>query len=185
MESKYIYIDESGDTGYTNKSTRYFILTAVIVEDGIILERVVKKIHKTKLDKSKAGILHAYKESVFTKNRFVNKLLDLNIRCFVFVLDKNSKCVDDVYLYSLKHILKYCIKNNINNIIIARKDLRKNYNQNIINLFKQNNIKMSFSIHEKDKSLQVADFYSWIIFVYLEKGESVYFNKLKHLITFI
>lgn len=185
MENKYIYIDESGDTGYTKKSTRYFILTAVMVEDSLVLERIVKKIHKTKLDKDKAGILHAYKESVFTKKRFVNKLLDFNIRCFVFVLDKNNKCVDDTYLYSLKYILKYCIKNDIKNIIIARKDIRKSYNQNIINLFKQNNIRINFSIHEKNKALQVADFYSWVIFVYLEKGESVYFYKLRNLITFI
>jgi hypothetical protein len=185
MEKKNIYIDESGDTGYTKKSTRYFILTAVIVEDGLILERIVKKIHKTKLDKNKGGILHAYKESVFTKNRFVNKLFDFNVRCFVFVLDKNNKYVDDVYLYSLKNVLKYCIKNNFNSIVIARKDIRKFYNKNIIDMFWQNNIKMNFSIHEKDKALQAADFYSWIIFVYLEKGESFYFDKLKHLITFI
>jgi hypothetical protein len=156
-----------------------------MVRDSLILERLVKKIHKTKLDKNKGGILHAYKESIFTKNRFVNKLFDLNVKCFVFVLDKNNKCVDDVYLYSLKHVLKYCIKNNFNNIVIARKDIRKSYNKNIVDMFGQHKIKMNFSIHEKDKVLQIADFYSWIIFVYLEKGEPFYFDKLKHLITFI
>jgi hypothetical protein len=52
MENKYIYIDESGDTGYTKKSTRYFILTAVIVNDPFVLKRIVKDMHKFKTRKS-------------------------------------------------------------------------------------------------------------------------------------
>lgn len=50
----YIYIDESGDTGYTKKSTRYFILTAVIVDDSFVLRRTAKNVHKGKRDKKKS-----------------------------------------------------------------------------------------------------------------------------------
>ena len=80
---------------------------------------------------------------------------------------------------------EYFIDKNITKVIIARKDIRKNYNNDIIELFTKNNIKAVFSIHEKDKPLQVADFYSWIVFMHLEKNNSLYFDKLKGLITFV
>jgi len=54
MKNKYIYIDESGDTGYTKKSTRYFILTGVIVEDCFVLSRIAKEIYKHKNNKGKS-----------------------------------------------------------------------------------------------------------------------------------
>lgn len=63
MENKYIYIDESGDIGYTKKSTRYFILTAVIVDDCLFLGRIAKSVYKLKRDKKKRNIIHAYIES--------------------------------------------------------------------------------------------------------------------------
>ena len=47
----YAYIDESGDTGYRNKSSKYFILTAVVVDDPFILKRIARDIHKFKQDK--------------------------------------------------------------------------------------------------------------------------------------
>jgi hypothetical protein len=185
MENKYIYIDESGDTGYTKKSTRYFILTAVMVDDPFVLQRVVKSVHKSKINKNKASILHAYKETDVTKNKFIKKLSEINISCIVFIVDKTKTKDLDVYLTTLKKVSEYFLDKNIDKIIIARKDIRKRYNQKIINMFTDNNINAMFSIHEKEKSLQVADFYSWVIFMYIEKENSFYFDKLKEYITFV
>jgi hypothetical protein len=180
---KIAYIDESGDTGHTKKSTRYFIVTAVITEDEIVLRRIVKNIHKFKLNKN--GILHAYKETYIVKNKFINKLTENDIKCVVFVVDKNKMFIDDVYKYALESLIIYFKDNSINNIIVAKKDPRKNYNTNIIDIYKKNDIKLCFSNHQNEISLQVADFYSWVVFVYLEKGDFEYFLQIKHLITFI
>ena len=86
-----IYIDESGDTGYTKKSTRYFILTAVIVDDPFVLRRIAKSVHKGKRDKKKANILHAYSEIDSTKNKLIKNLADIDIRCFVIKIKKTNK----------------------------------------------------------------------------------------------
>ena len=80
MENKYIYIDESGDTGYTKKSTRYFILTAVIVGDPFVLRRIAKNVYKTKIDKKSNGILHAYMETNKVRSKIINNIKDINIK---------------------------------------------------------------------------------------------------------
>lgn len=180
-----IYIDESGDTGYTKKSTRYFILTAVIVEDPFVLRRIAKNVHKGKRDKKKANILHAYSEIDSTKNKLIKNLADIDIRCFVIKIKKTNKVIPDIYLYSLKKMAEYFKSHNTIEIVIARKDTRKHYNKSIIDMFKNHGTNVLFSDMVSEKSLQIADFYSWCIFTHLENNNSDYFLKLSHQITFI
>jgi Protein of unknown function (DUF3800) len=185
MENKYIYIDESGDTGYTKKSTRYFILTAVMTDDLFVLRRIAKNVHRGKRDKKKANILHAYSEIDYVKNKLIKNLADTNIQCFVIKIKKNNKVILDIYLYTLKKMaeyLKYC---NVTEIVIARKDTRKYYNKSIIDMFKGYGINILFSDMFSEKALQIADFYSWCIFTHLEHHNSNYFSRLSHQITFI
>ena len=40
----YIYIDESGDLGTKQSSSKYFIIIAIKVEDSKKIERIIKKI---------------------------------------------------------------------------------------------------------------------------------------------
>lgn len=88
MDYLYACIDESGDTGYTKKSSRYFIVTAVLTDDIIKLRRIAKDIHKYKIDKRKASTLHAYKETKIVKNKFIEKLKNNDTLCIVSILDK-------------------------------------------------------------------------------------------------
>ena len=45
------YLDESGDTGYTNKSTKYFIVNAINTDDIKALRHIAKKVQRYKKDK--------------------------------------------------------------------------------------------------------------------------------------
>jgi len=184
MENEYIYIDESGDTGYTKKSTRYFILTAVIVDDPYILRRIAKNVHKSNLNKKKDGFLHAYKESDIVKNKLVKRLKTIDIECIVFVLDKNKEYTKDPYMYLLEKIInsKYLFDFKNTKIIIARKETNSFYNKKIANMFK--NYNFIFSTPNIEKSLQIADFYSWCVFSYLECSYDKYFSKLENQIIF-
>lgn len=181
----YIYIDESGDTGYTKKSTRYFILTAVIVDDPFVLRRIAKVAHSYNLDKKKLGILHANKESSGVKNKLIKYINSADIRCVTCVFYKNSFKEKDIYKYCLDILAKYFVKNNMQNIVIARKDIRKAYNLKIIEMYSSYKLKASFSDQNREKSLQIADFYSWCIFSHYEYNLSEYFLKLKDSITII
>ena len=179
----YVYIDESGDTGYNKKSTKYFILTSVIVNDVFVLRRIAKDIHKFKIDRSIN--FHTHKESRVVKNKLTQNILKNNILCVAYVFDKNKKYLKDIYKYTLEELAKYFKQNNIKNITIARKDIRKNYNKNIINIYTSYGLNTTFSEPNREKSLQIADFYSWVIFSNFEHNLPEYFLKLQNTITVI
>jgi len=43
MSRRYIFIDESGDFGFSPKSSRYITLCAIIVSDKVVLERIPRR----------------------------------------------------------------------------------------------------------------------------------------------
>jgi len=182
---KIAYIDESGDTGYTKKSTRYFILTAVIVDDAFMLRRIAKNVYKHKKDKKGVNMLHAYNESDKVKNRLVEEIEQVKIECVVFTLDKSKIYKKDPYMHLLEKLVKYFKEISINHIVLAKIDTRKSYNNKIKDLFIVNNLKLTLTDPCLEKSLQIADFYSWCIFSYLESDSDEYFNFLKENIVFI
>ncbi len=184
MENKCIYIDESGDTGFTKKSTRHFILTAVITDNPFVLRRIVKKVFKSKFDKNKHNILHAYMETNRVRTKMINNIKNVDIQSVVFVLDKRKIYQKDPYKYLLEIIAMYFSKLGVKQIILSRKETRNNYNQKIIEMFNFYNIKLILSTHRDEKSLQLADFYSWAIFSHLEHGHSDYFQYLENHTTF-
>ena len=182
---KIAYIDESGNTGYTKKSTKYFIITAVIVEDAFMLRRVAKKVHNFKIHKNKTSILHAYNEDNVVRNKLIKEVKKIDIKCIVFIIDKSKSYKNDPYMHLLEKLVKYFKEININNIVLAKRDTRKSYNNKIKYLFIVNNLKLTLTDPSVEKSLQIADFYSWCIFSYLEYGSGEYYAHLKENIIFI
>lgn len=179
----YAYIDESGDTGYTKKSSRYFILTAVIVEDMSILRRIAKDIHSFKIDR--AISFHAHKESYVVKNKLAQKIIQSRVVCVVYVFDKQEHYSKDVYMHALNQLAIYFKDNDVKNITISRKETRKFYNKGILDMYSLYGLNASFSEPNREKSLQIADFYSWAIFSFFEHGMSEYFLKLQNTIIVI
>ena len=173
------YIDESGDVGYTKKSTRYFILTAVISDDLFMLRRIAKKVYKSKVGKKKSNILHAYRETKAIKNRLVREISHRPVMCIAWVLDKNNISVHDPYMWVIDKIVNHLKNTHIQNIILSRRDTRKNYNNQIIKKFESRGIQVFFSDPSSEKALQIADFYSWSIFSSIEYGFHEYFDLLK------
>ena len=43
----YIFLDESGDLGFSKRSSKWFLFTMVVIDDPKKLERVIKKVRKT------------------------------------------------------------------------------------------------------------------------------------------
>ncbi len=181
----YVYIDESGDTGYTKKSTRYFILTAVVVDDPFVLRRIAKNVHNSKVGKKKSNMLHAYMETNRVKGKMIKEINNTNITCIVFVLNKREIQEEDPYMYLLKKVCVYFSESDLVNIVLARRDTRKSYNNKIFDIFTKYNLNLNFSNPASEKSLQIADFCSFTIFSHLEHNHSTYFLYLQNRILFI
>ena len=181
----YIYIDESGDTGYTKKSTRYFILTAVIVDDPFVLRRIAKNVYKYNLDTKKLNMLHASKEGRLVRDKLIKILQSMDICCVTVVLNKKVIRDEDLYIFALEKIIRHFSTLDMPTFIVARKETLKSYNQKITGTFNGHGIQFTFSTPTSEKSLQIADFYCWAIFSNFEHNKSDYLNKLKHQISIL
>lgn len=183
--STFVYIDESGDTGYTKKSSRYFIVTAIYTNNVQHLRKIVVATHRYKKDKKKSNQLHANSETKRVKDKFAKELNKKKVFCMVGVVDKQMIRVDDLYLYLLEKIAAHYSTTGNHNFILAKRDMRKNYNEKIINIFKVYDFQAQILNSYQEKVLQIADFYSWSMFTYLEYGNDEYFLKFKDTILIL
>lgn len=177
-----VCIDESGDTGFSKKSSRYFVVATVITEHLDIPRRIARDVYKHKITKKRLGMLHAYAENNVTKNRLAKKIMVSDITAVAWVFKKEENQGKDIYLLAMQEIARY-FKDKECMIMIAKRDTRKSYTKKIIEIYENHRQQVAFSDPARDKSLQIADFFAWSIFSKLEKGNDVFFNKMKNIIT--
>ncbi len=72
----YIYLDESGDLGFSKSSSKWFVFSGIVIDDKRLLEQAVKKVWKNFKNKER-GELHATHESGITKKRLLKRLVSI------------------------------------------------------------------------------------------------------------
>ncbi len=197
----YIYLDESGDLGFGERSSRWFILTIVFTGNHRKIEKCAKKVHQgLKKKYKKISELHAYHADEITRKRVLKLLSETDdLKILSIVLNKKKVYTDlqnqKPYLYNYtanilldrlhnKNVLKadekvlICIDQRETN-----KFLKKNFEEYLkINL--NGKIKNHFEIKIKashtEKCLQVVDFISWAIFRKYERGDYEYYEIIKN-----
>lgn len=167
----YAYIDESGDLGKSNKSSKNFILTAIIVQNEDLLPRISRKIFTRKvIYKNKVNQLHANKDTNIVRKAMIKEINKIDYE----IVYRNNKN----YMIALQHICNLLKTKNVNIIYLAMRDSRKDTMTKIDNIGKNLGIKIIQSNPIKEKGLQVADFVSWSIYKYIEYGDDEYYRKL-------
>ncbi len=87
----YVFIDESGDLGFTQKSSKYYVIASVETKNDHQIGHVFKKIRK-KLRRKERDI----PEFKFTKTnhdiklKILSKLVELDVSFSAVVLNKNT-----------------------------------------------------------------------------------------------
>ncbi|MCR4324621.1 MAG: DUF3800 domain-containing protein [Candidatus Curtissbacteria bacterium] len=199
----YIFLDESGDLGFNSKkkNSKFFVITAVSIEDKKPLEKVVKKVHsqlRKKVKKLSGGVLHSYKEKPRTRLSLLKLLNKKEITIMTIYLNKEK-----VYtrLRQQKHVLynyvtnilldrimtKKLVDTNKNvTFIAAKRETNKFLNENFKDYIEKQTIdnhKVKISVQIKspseEKSLQATDFVSWAIFRKYEKLDGIYYDVIK------
>lgn len=122
-----IFVDESGNLGFTQNSTKTFVVSYVIVINTLpnIIEtkvkRLLKNINTRHKPKRKIGEFKFSKDSHETKQRFLNLIKTFDIKAGVLVIDKNSVKSnlksDPAYLYNYLAV-NYVITNIVNNHLV-------------------------------------------------------------------
>lgn len=201
----YILLDESGDLGFNfkkKKTSKFFVITFLFVEDKRPLEKMVKKVFKgfSKTEvKTHHGMLHAYKETPKTRQKVLNLFREKNISNVITIyLNKRkvyTRLQDEkqvLYNYVTNILLdRVCTKKLIPidgkiTLIASRRETNKFLNENFSAYLKdqaRTNHKLDIEIDIKsptqEKSLQVVDMLSWAIFRKYEHGDETYYNLIK------
>ena len=89
MKFKYMYVDESGDLGFSENSSKFIIISALIIDDYRELDRIIKNMRRNKFKKElvKMNELKAYKLHDYIRIYMLKKLNSVsNVKIFHVVL---------------------------------------------------------------------------------------------------
>ncbi|MBI5072663.1 DUF3800 domain-containing protein [Candidatus Woesearchaeota archaeon] len=193
---KYMYIDESGDLGIDG--SEYLILSALLVENPAVLDRIIKNMRRNKFKKElkKAVEIKANKSSKELKICMLQKLNELiGAQIFYVVLEK--KKLHSEFLKNNKHKLynyvsgklaKQMLLDNLDLEIRIDKSkgkqlLQEDFNSYFSKILKEkSSIKKIIIYHSYSHSwsgLQFADLLSWSCFQKFEHNNNEYVDIIK------
>jgi hypothetical protein len=197
----YIFIDESGDLGFKARSSRWFVLAAVIVPDRRALELTVRKMlsHINKNRRRKLNEFHASSEKANTRTRVLKKLeaiTEIKIACILInkqslrpSLKKDAKYLYNFAVYTLVERILVSDVVNIGravSISIDRRDTGRHEKERLVNdilvllsRYCEGAFSVDLNTSHEDKPLQSADFISWAIFRKYEYDDLVYYSIIK------
>lgn len=196
----YIFLDESGDLGFSEKSSKWFLFTLVVVDDLKKLERIVKKVRNGLKKKYKRTFkeLHAYNCNDITRTRMLRLLADEDVKVVTTILNKEKVYIDlqnqknFLYNYTANIILDRLVNTKIIDdtrhisLVVDRRDTKKKLRDNFISYIetamearRNGGFKMSLAASHDEKGLQAVDFISWAIFRKYERGDFEFYEIIK------
>lgn len=199
---KYIFLDESGELGFKDSSSKYFVITLLSCDEGeiYILRRIIKKVRQRIIKKK----LKRYPEikgnnsSDKIRKEILERFMRTNSEVFTIILDK-SKVYEylkgkknKLYNYISNLILNECSFDNSSVCLVVDKSktnrsLREDFDNYIRKSLNQKNSSCKLIIkHENSQNeacLQVLDFVSWAIFRNYEYEDSIFIDIIKNKIV--
>lgn len=197
----YIFLDESGDLGFSKKSSKWFLVTIAMTRDERCLERVVKKVWRTLQKKHKhIGELHASNEKDTTRSKLLRMLSECDdLKIMTVILNKEKVFTDlqnqknHLYNYTANILLdrlhnKYILEDDEEiDLVVDRKDTKRALRENLINYLtnsmnqrRSSNFVLNLHASHENKSLQAVDFISWAIFRKYECGDYEFYEIIKN-----
>ncbi len=198
----YVFIDESGDLGFSEKSTKYYVIASVETRNLLGLSRVIKKVRKT-LGKKKKNIpeFKFARSDDIIRERLLKRAVEEDLLFSAIVLQKqmvynylrNKK--DKLYNYLTGFIAEslnyeYSDEREFKIIVdkfIMSEEKRKEFNlylkhRLLNNSYGHSNPPKIEIVHEdfqQHPGLQVADFVAGAVFQYYERGRCEFYKIIK------
>jgi len=195
---RYIFLDESGELGFKDKSSKFFVISLLSCDEEEIyaLRRIIKKVREKIIKKKikKYPEIKGNNSSDKIRKEVLERFMKTNSEIFVIILDK-SKVYE--YLKEKKHklynylsnlIINECSLENSSICLIVDKSksnrsLREDFDNYIRKNLNEKNQLCALSIkHENSQNescLQVLDFISWAIFRNYEHKDASFMNIIK------
>ncbi len=197
MKFKYMFIDESGDLGFHENSSKFIIISALLIEDYRELDRIIKNMRRNKFKKelSPMNELKAYKLYDHIRIYMLKRLNSVsNVKIFHVILEKRKVFSD--YLKSDKHKLYNFIAGKLaKNILMTNSNvdikidkskgnvfLQKDFNEYFKKILEESSdgvkCKIEHSYSHAWSGLQFADLLAWCCFQKFENNDNSYLEKL-------
>ncbi len=175
----YLYIDESGDLGFSGKSSPYFIIACVKIneeDDNVVFGRIPKKVRAKILDKKRIeSELKFSNSSEKVRAKFLELAATIPIEIYALSIDKEytadklKENIPILYNYLIKVMLERPIKKLDNTPLNICLDMcmslrqRENFENYIKTEFYSTfkdlpKVNVMHSPSESNSQLQVADF---------------------------
>ncbi|MFA7689557.1 MAG: DUF3800 domain-containing protein [Methanofastidiosum sp.] len=189
-----IYLDESGELGFSDRSSKYFVIVLVVCDDEKSLKRLIKKIRGKKLKKTIKNLpeIKANNSTNEIRNAVLKDISKINLSIYSHIQNKSNiveGSMDTKEFYNnvaLKVISRIAIKNKIFEIIVDKSKSKKEravFNSMVtdeINKVKSFiEIKITHLDSKNSPALQAVDFISWAIFRKYEKKDTTFYDIIK------
>ncbi len=197
---KYIFLDESGDLGFSPKSSKYLTITLIVCDvfEEPAISRIVKKARQKILKKKlrQSPEIKWNNSEDYIKKKILKDLSKRKLEIFTIILNK-SKVYEylkqekhKLYNYLCKLIISECsLNDNKIELVVDRskgkralRDDFDNYIRKII-LSEECNIKIVHADSKKKGGLQVLDFVSGAIFNKYEYKNDTFYNIIEDKIS--
>lgn len=195
---KYIFLDESGELGFKESSSNYFIITLLSCDEGEIysLRRIIKRVREKIIKKKVKRFPEIKGNNSSDKIRFeiLQRFTKTNSEVFAIILEKSKVYEylkdkkDKLYNYISNLVLNECSFDNPSVCLIVDKSksnhsLRDDFDNYIrLKLSEKNHLDKIIIRHENSHNeacLQVLDFVSWAIFRSYEHKDSRFIDIIK------
>lgn len=201
-----VFIDEAGDLGFSDGSSRFFIVSYLVPDNPWNIRHSLKRLHKTvnKNRKTKINELHFTDAEEQCRLDCFQRVSSLKWYAGLIVLDKNTvkphlQGKPELYNYSVLHFMLWSVLQNYNPVYNLFITIDRGMNRERRNHFDKygaekanfiwSKMKRSEDITQKvkirhensqnDYCLQMADFLASATFQLYEKGNHQYFSHYK------
>jgi polyribonucleotide nucleotidyltransferase len=165
-----IYFDESGDLGFSQKSSQFFILAFLMTSEPKKIDKAMKKTVANMTKKQRQKI-HGYMHAVDTEPSVVRACLKridkTDAKIAIYIVDKNilPKRQSKRAIYNelvVEFLDKLNLSGNIN-FLASRREKAKRYNDEFIAAISRNrhNFTADTAFSWTDRKLQAVDFVAW------------------------
>lgn len=198
MNFKYMYIDESGDLGTKPGSSKFLVISALIVDDPLELDRVIKRMRRNKFKKElkKANEIKANKSSDAVILHILKSLSDIKgAKIYHVVLDKSK--LYSAFLKNEKNKLynfvagKLAKSINIDETnfdikidkskgnLFLQEDFNKYFMKYLSEGSKETKCTIKHSWSHSWRGLQFADVIAWSCFQKFEHGKDKFIDEIR------
>ncbi|KAF5416628.1 MAG: hypothetical protein C5S48_02375 [Candidatus Methanogaster sp.] len=198
----HIYLDESGDLGFSERSSKYLVIAVIVTTKPYEIERCVKNTRNRKLKKAMRTIpeIKFYRTNIEIRMYLLKCLSKTDAEIAYIVLEKAQVYdnlrhhKDRLYNYVIGFLLRryfFRLKDEQITLIVDKhhqnRQIIENFNKYIPyktdSANKNIDLQIAHADSQRDKCLQATDFVAGAIFQKYEHGDDTYYHQIEEMIV--